>query len=127
MAVFPMVRGGTGGGVTETELWSNSSPTSSFASQTVTLSQGISNFDSLRFYYHSTNSTSEDNLYVNVSVSDFGTIRSGFAYTSGSVDGIRGVRKNSDTVVQFDAAAKAQGTGSFDNYFLIPTKICGVK
>ena len=47
------LRGAGGGGAkqTETVLWTNSSPTSNFADQNVTLSDSMSNYDYLKFTY----------------------------------------------------------------------------
>ena len=43
--------GGGGGMLEETVLWTNPSPTSDFAAQTVTLSDSISNYDYIKFEY----------------------------------------------------------------------------
>ena len=55
------------GGSTETVLWTNSSPTSSFAAQTVTLSNGLSNYDYIRVKYrHTTTLDVTANVYATV-------------------------------------------------------------
>ena len=49
---------------TETTLWTNSSPTSTFAAQTVNLSQSYSNFDYLKFVFRRSTSDSYEAVFV---------------------------------------------------------------
>ena len=49
---------------TETTLWTNSSPTSTFAAQTVNLSQAYSNFDYLKFVFRRSTSDSYEAVFV---------------------------------------------------------------
>lgn len=53
--------GGGGGSLTETVLWTNASPTSTFAAQVVTLSDDMNNYTYLKFEYR--HSTTDSNLY----------------------------------------------------------------
>lgn len=63
-------KGGGGGGLKEISLWTNSAPTSSFAAQTVTLSQSIENFDyiKIKYKYGTSVNTTLSSIY---SVEDF--------------------------------------------------------
>ena len=55
---------GGGGGLTPTSLWSNSSGTSNFDAQTVTLSSDMSNFDYIGFRYRSSTSDSSESTMI---------------------------------------------------------------
>ncbi len=63
---------------TGTVLWTNSSPTSTFSSQTVTLSDSITNYNYLKFVVY-TNTTNSNSFNVIIPVEDFVT-------TTGSKD-----------------------------------------
>lgn len=56
MAFIPM---GSGGALSETTLWTNNSPTSNFTSQTVTLSDGISNYKYIAFIVNMSTSVTD--------------------------------------------------------------------
>ena len=126
-------KGGKGTEYTETSLWTNSSPTSSFTSQTVTLSQSIDNYKyvKIKFRLSTSNSTTSETIY---SVDDFK------AYTSTTALGISGgiigqpvasqgyVRKviySSATQIQFDTAYRLAVNDANTSY-LIPLEILGL-
>ena len=69
--------GGNTPASTETVLWTNNSPTSTFANQTVTLSDNISDYDYLCFEYRSTTGSSAKTSKVFVKTTDFITAGSG--------------------------------------------------
>lgn len=126
-------KGGGGEKYTETSLWTNSAPTSSFASQAVTLSESIDNFKyiKIKFRLSTSNSTTSETVY---SVGDFKT------YTSTTALGISGglvgqpvasqgyVRKaiySSSTQIQFDTAYRLAVNDANTSY-LIPLEILGL-
>ena len=115
---------------TETTLWTNSSPTSSFASQTVTLSQDIDNFDFLKITARAS-TTSDKRIGVIISVSDFkNTVTTGQGASLGICGGNSGaharraVAYTSDTQVWFSGAASG---GTAYNNTAIPVSISGLK
>lgn len=63
--------GTNGGTLSETVLWTNSSPTSSFEGQTVTLSDDIDNYTYLKFTFIPTTSNTTDEISIIYSVDDF--------------------------------------------------------
>ena len=116
--------------MTETTLWTNSSPTSSFASQTVTLSQDMDNFSYLKITVRAS-TTSDKRIGVIISVSDFkNTVTSGQGASLGICGGNSGtharraVAYTSDTQVWFSNAASS---GTSYNNTAIPVSISGLK
>lgn len=116
--------------IKETVLWTNSSPTSSFASQTITLSS--SDYDYLECFYY------------NYAVSGFRQVQSvkvpkGYSFNlattilaSGNMHyGSRPVTRNSDTSFTFGAnsgvASWNASTVLTDNSWAVPIKIVGYK
>lgn len=59
-------KGGGGGKYTETSLWTNSSPTSNFSGQDVTLSESIDNFKYIAVKFKSTTTSSSDSQMATV-------------------------------------------------------------
>ena len=120
--------------MTKTALWTNASPTSSFAEQNVTLSKDIDNFDYLEFEWnHASSTTVKGSLLVDVpTFKTYTTATSSVVYVAmcgqqgtGSRY-VRNVRYVSDTSVQFSTTSLYNGTGAF-NTMVIPTNIYGVK
>jgi hypothetical protein len=102
--------------MTETTLWTNSSPTSAFVSQDVTLSQDIDNFDYLKITVRASTTTSTS-IGVIISVSDFKkTVTTGQGVSFGICGGNSGsharraVAYSSDTKVWFSAALSGNST-----------------
>lgn len=122
------------GGFSETTLWTNSSPTSSFAAQSVTLSQSIQNFDYIRINYNLTksNSTSGQVVYPSSYLASL-TATSGNRINAGLTGGlnnngnwVRTITAPSNTSIAFTTATRgASSSSSSDN--LIPTSIVGLK
>lgn len=61
MAYIEM-QNGNGGGMTETVLWTNPNPTTSFAPQTITLSQSVSNFKLFGLYFIANTTNQPNNI-----------------------------------------------------------------
>lgn len=133
MAYLPMISG-WGGAMSETTLWTNSTPTSSFAQQIVTLSQDYTQFDLIRVYYRaSTSSTVEkyvefvpDLLSGATLPSSEGNLIPTICSYANGFGGARMLRHDSNTTVQIthnyylnSATQRNQNT--------IPIKICGLK
>lgn len=121
-----------GGNMTETVLWTNTSPSSSFASQTVTLSQSIDNFDYIKITQKIHTSISGE-LATLIPVEDFKKCLSAadthfnMAFSvnySGQVY-CRRIFYDSGTTVNFNNAYYVNNSGS-SNSVCIPLKIFGV-
>ena len=117
-----------------TVLWSNSSPTSAFGSQSVTLSQSIADFDYIRFnWLDCTNSDTSASMLVPVSVVQASSTNTAHrciptmgANFNGSAKVIRQVFYSSNTSLLFSSTNGVDGTLTANN-FCIPTVIYGVK
>lgn len=112
---------------TETVLWTNDSPTSQFASQTITLSDNVSNYDYLEVYFRC--STSDDTEYRDIipkatldKSSSSNTYAIGNAYSNSTR--ARGSYVNG-TSMYFTAAYPLTST-STNNSYVIPTKVVGI-
>ena len=126
-------KGGGGAKQTETVLWTNSSPTTSFNAQTVTLSDDIDNYDEIKINYKqsSTNSLSAS---VSIPVSDLKNMTiqaSGIFFAiasmnSSSIGYFRRVGYASDTQIEFTTAYRVNNSGT-DATMAIPTSIVGCK
>ena len=134
MAFLPMMMGG--GTMEETVLWTNLSPTSSFAGQTVTISDDMNNYDYIAVKY--AYSTAEINNVATCmfSVKDF---KNGVQTTSYTRDmmllGIinasnqpfgRGVYYSSDTAVNFGGCYRLNNATTANNN-AIPLYVFGIK
>lgn len=64
MALFPCNFGSSGGTLSETTLWTNPSPSSSFDTQTITLSQSVDNFKYLKIKAKPINSSSTESDFL---------------------------------------------------------------
>lgn len=126
-----------GGGMSETVLWTNPSPTGSFAGQTVTFSQDAINFDLIKVYYNqSTSSGSVENFIMfdlNILIDNTNTrVALNTFESSTPKQRIRVVSKGSDSnSLYFDDCYKmitsSSQTPGKTNGNCIPTKITGVK
>ena len=125
-----------GGSMSETVLWTNSSPTSNFAAQTVNLSDDITKFDYIRVYFYSSK-TSHTEASVLMLVSDFVNLGTGlnkprFSIAnanneiSGTGNALRILRYISNTSLNFTEAYEAARESSSTTQ-VIPTKISGLK
>lgn len=129
-----LYKAGGGGKMTETTLWTNSSPTSSFANQTVTLSQSITAFDYIRIYFRTQNTqdnefsaiylASEVNTWVESSSTPrpFGIL----CGNQGTNTRKRLVMYVSNTSLSLSHATGVNNSTTVDAA-LIPTKITGLK
>lgn len=125
--------GGGGGKQTETVLWTNSAPTSSFASQSVTLSDNINNYDYLKFTIAFSTSVADSSSTI-ISVSDFKKMTSSAStghpvgFVGGRYTNIysRAVYYTDDTTVNFGSNYQ-QGASTVANTNIIPIQIVGIK
>lgn len=136
MAYIPMNVGG--GKYREYILWQNPSPSSTFAAQTVTLSDDIDNYDFLKIYYtnHNSESGTNDPYSVLISVVDFKSSLPLNAtrhnvVTLGSVAPsnnryARHVLYDTDTTVNFGTTTQI-GANSTTSVNVIPVQISGIK
>lgn len=121
-----------GGTMTETQLWSNSAPTSNFSSGNRTLSQSVDDFKKIRVYCRLSKSNSTT-TYVTYDVEEFkkyvlaGTnLAAGVAYRSPSISYARTFYYVDNTTIFFGSCYKLSTTSS-DDSLIIPTKVCGLK
>lgn len=125
-------KGGGGGKYTETSLWTNSAPTSTFASQDVTLSDDINNYKYLKFTYRVTTSVADSLNYI-ISVSDFKkSVHNTSVHncvfglsTDDSSAHTRRVYYKTDTTVNFNNAYQLNAAAS-NNATVIPLEILGL-
>lgn len=125
--------GGGGAKYTETSLWTNSAPTSTFAGQDVTLSDDINNYDCLKFTYRVTTSVADLLNYI-ISVSDFKKSLSGMSphhcilglSSNDSGAHTRRVYYKTDTSVTFDSSYQINVVATA-NTTCIPLSIIGIK
>ena len=136
MALIEMNFASGGGGITETTLWENSTPTSSFAGQTVTLSDNMDNYDFLKFCFNRSTTNTTDKCEIIYSVDEFKKFTAAANHFNGATafyptDGTarlyaRAYKYISNTQVAFENMYQMSGTVS-DNGAGIPTKIIGMK
>lgn len=111
----------------KTVLWENSSPTSNFASQTVTLSDNISNYDQIAII--SKSELGNNDLITTIYDAIVGRIGSNNRYiggVSGNNGLARGFNFDSETEVSFASCAYVNSSGIYNNW-CIPLKIIGIK
>ena len=121
-----------GGELKETALWTNSSPTSSFASQTITLLD-ITPYKLIKVTFRvSTSNSNEyyelytpDQLLNAIYVSPGSGQVSILGFYTGSARFLRFFRASSGTSIVFSTGI--QMGGSDNNNYLIPIKISGLK
>lgn len=134
MAYVPMTAGG-GGSMTETTLWTNSDPTTAFASQTVNLSGNLSDYEYIGFECRF--STTYDNrLMTYVKASDFPDCVAEtnepmpcfFSYNS-TYFYCRLIQYASDTTVTIGGCYRGKPTGTWaaQSAALIPLRVVGLK
>ena len=120
--------------LSETTLWTNSSPTSTFNAQDVTLNQSLRNFTYLKFItipYGNTQITTEQSIiipvneFVNTS-SSTNTFTSPIGMYHWNTYYARGAQMVSNTSIHFMACNQVAGTGQ-NNSNIIPQKIIGMK
>lgn len=121
---------------TETTLWTNSSPTSTFANTTVTLSQSIENFDYIKFRIASTKSNTAESYQAesifsvaDVKRSTTTTYAPQCIISSRSTSGGQYVRRflyESNTSLSISSGQQIAGTSGNNNY-VIPLSIVGIK
>ena len=130
-------KGGGGGKYTETSLWTNSSPSSAFAAQTVTLSDSISNYKyvAICYKYAGTTDGVNDPMSVIVPVDKFKTSLKNNSTrhnilvlgveTNGNAGWTRNVFYASDTTIEFDTGYR-QNAASSSGDICVPTEILGL-
>lgn len=133
MAYIPMTIGGKK--YTETSLWTNPSPTSTFASQTVNLSESIDNYEYIKVKYVYATSATQIELVSILPVSEFKTYQiNSTAGGSGVLGMISATNSqyarsyfyaNNGGSVAFAAAFQINSTTS-NNSWLIPIEILGL-
>lgn len=119
--------------VTETTLWTNSSPTSNFSGQNISLSDDIDNYDWLKIKYRwSTSDSTESSTIVEVSEfkkssSSNDTLRPwNIGGRFGSTGYLRMPYYVSDTQINIPNCCP-YNTNSTNNGRVIPTKVIGIK
>ncbi len=131
MALFPCNVGG-GGTLSETVLWTNPTPTASFAARTITLSSDINNFKYLKIVHKlsTSNNTESSVMYA---VDDFKNLIINVGYIFGTISGrpsgsnmARRIGYDSDTSIRFTDSSGI-GVSTTDNNSLIPLAIYGMK
>lgn len=117
------------GALEEELLWTNSSPTSSFSGQTVTLSKSIANYDYIKFVWKYAYSLTE--LESIMASSDFVKKTGTVSYPQLTLGGrggtgtlARQIRYSSDTQIRFTDCNNINETGVVNND-LIPVAIYG--
>lgn len=128
-------KGGGGAKYTETSLWTNSAPTSSFAAQTVSLSGNISDYKYIAIDYcygkDYNNITSREIYTVNdfiKAVKDSGALHTIGGLTiedNSNISYSRPVFYISDTSVAFGVCSRLNGSGTYPTAS-IPTEILGL-
>ena len=122
------------GGMKETVLWTNSSPSSSFASTTITLSESMASYDYIKISYLMWNTSSVENARnILIPMSDFALttdsaagLMNALAVRSSNNRVARVFARASDTQIKFIDAYRINSTTK-DNNGCIPYKIYGVK
>ena len=126
---------GGGGSETETTLWTNPDSTyASFAKQTITLSESVSNYDKIRIYFKiNGGSSSSDISFFDFDTSDLSEVMFmlGINSTSNSYGMIRGCwfttsHENYTKLYVYDTYVYNGTSSTTYNTFLVPTKICGL-
>lgn len=115
---------------TETSLWLNPSPTAAFATQSVTLSKGLSNFKYLKIIWNINKSSSSDSDkgQMILPVDNFDTtydIAPYIASYSGAVTYVRSFIKVNDTTISIGTAYRVNASGN-NNDAVIPLEILGL-
>ena len=118
-------KGGGGGKYTETSLWTNSAPTSSFAQQEVTLSDNIDNYDFIKVNFrNSTSDSTEIGTLISASDVAKSSVYLAFEVIVSSAAYVRRIQKTSSNSVSITGCYRLNGTL---NTACIPTSIAGCK
>ena len=135
MALIDMDFMNGGGTASETTLWTNSSPSSSFADQTVTLSDNINNYTHLKIKFNRSTTDTTTKTEVIYTVKEFKKYVVGansfngavafYASTSTGSAYARRILYMSDTSIRFSTMYQVGGSYS-DNGACIPTEIVGI-
>ena len=123
-----------GGKMSETVLWTNPSPSSGFAAQTLSLSQDIDNFKYLKFVYGYSTTYNTEHLSFSISVDDFKKCVANNNRSYGLCLTSRNSGNNftrisfwvSDTSLSISNCYQFAGTAS-NNNLVIPVQIIGMK
>lgn len=131
MAFIPCNIGG-GGGMTRTTLWTNNSPNSNFASQDMTLSDDITNYDyiGIKYCLSTTISQETENLITPSELQNSQHVNSYPLLTIGarisSYDYARYITYSSNTSLSISSAYRLNTAGGFSAY-VIPLYVYGYK
>lgn len=127
--------GGGGGTETETTLWTNQSPSSSFSGGTLSLSDNWTNYSKIAFYYKSQTSSSDSNAAI-YRTSDMANWSTSYSVSgcSGSLLGNASNRAYARTIfktananeIKIDSKAYALGNSAQNADYCVPTKITGI-
>lgn len=128
-------RTGGGGSATETVLWTNGSPTSSFSEQTVQLSQSIEDFDLIKVTFKlSTTNADEGAIIVptqtikNSLNSTNNTFRTSIGVRLSGYNYVRPLFINSGVYDQLGiGSARITGNSGISNTSATPLQVIGIK
>lgn len=133
MALYRCASGG-GGAPQETTLWTNSAPTSAQSELSITLSDSMGNYDYIKIEWRaSTSKDSRCNVLVSKDIMQSNdtmqqsTSQIGITYSSyiRKVDTLNYM--DNGTLIHFGTDKKVGTSGTGSGYFVIPTKISGIK
>ena len=117
------------GGGRATALWTNASPTSNFAAQTITLSASMTDFEQIEVVYKYTTTGNEyhayfdttDYTYTGSNADEFGIIS-----RPGTAGYMRRLTMASTTTITITSAYRLNNSGS-SNEYAIPVAVYGIK
>lgn len=123
---------------TETTLWTNSTPTSTFSAQAVTLSQSIDNFDYIKIKHASVRNQTTNNSFLMETIYSKEDVRKCKNSSStvqmalcGKIGSDRAIARHiwyvSDTELNISDVKYIGGSWSLDNSQEIPISIVGIK
>lgn len=130
-----LYRTGVGGSATETVLWTNGSPTSSFGEQTVQLSQSIEDFDLIKVTFKlSTTNADEGAIIVptqtikNSLNNTNNTFRTSIGVRLSGYNYVRPLFINSGVYDQLGfSSARIPGNSGTSNTSATPLQVIGIK
>ena len=122
-----------GGALSETVLWTNPSPTSGFTSQSVNLSDNLTNYKFIKATWKISKSTSDEAAVI-MSIDDFlqtGLTQSDFLFTltsriSNNITAVRSCWYETDNKIHIGTGIDA-GSSTTRNDNCIPLKVFGLK
>ena len=128
-------KNGGGGSMTETSLWTNSAPTSSFASQQITLSDNMTNYTYIKIKIRRSTSVSTVHSVIFL-VDDFTDFTNSASKMIGAIANYgtssttnryaRTIGYAAANIVSVSGSTRIGGTGT-DDVSLIPVEIIGIK